>query len=136
MRNVVLLLLGVVVGIAIVVGGLLALPFVSQRASRSTLVQAAPAPTIASQIAATPTPAPPTPQERTANPSTPAPTVTTAPTPTAAATAVATGGTARLLADEAAIVELYERVSPAVVNITNQRGQAGGTDFARGAGSG
>ncbi|HEY3081800.1 MAG TPA: trypsin-like peptidase domain-containing protein [Chloroflexota bacterium] len=149
MRNVLLLLFGVVVGVAIVVGGLVALPLVYGRASGSMLLPAAPAPAprvapapaIAGQAAATPSPVPPTPAAPATSATgtsatTPAPTVTTAPTPSPAATAVVTGGTARLLADEAAIVELYERVSPAVVNITNRRGQPGTTDYSRGAGSG
>jgi putative serine protease PepD len=136
MRNVLLLLCGLVVGVALVAGGLAALPLFYGRTTAPAFVSAAAAPQAsgpASQAAAASTPAPPTPAPA---PPGAAPTVTAAPTPSPAATAVVTGGTARLLAEEAAIVELYERVSPAVVNITNRRGQSGTPDFARGAGSG
>jgi putative serine protease PepD len=155
MRNVLLLLCGVVVGVVVVVGGLVALPVVYGRVAGPTLgaalgaaapsAAAAPPrapPTTGPQPAATATTAPPTPRPAAAATvgasaaAGVAPTVTAAPTPSPAATAVVTGGTARLLAEEAAIVELYERVSPAVVNITNRRGQSGTPDFARGAGSG
>jgi S1-C subfamily serine protease len=145
MRNVLLLLLGVVVGVVLVVGGLVALPLLYRPALGQTFLQAAPATATPAPVAAAA--APPTPRPETGIQNEPRPTATSAATPrpeatrppatpTAAATAVATGGTARLLADEAAIVELYERVSPAVVNITNRRGQPGQTDYARGAGSG
>src|SRR5262245_19511563 len=145
MRNVLLLLLGVVVAVAVVVGGLVALPLVYGRAAGAAFLAPAAAPPVASPAAATlATPPRPSPTAAAAvavaaavaAAAAPAPTVTTGPTPSPAATAVVTTGTARLLADEAAIVELYERVSPAVVNITNRRGQPGTSDYSRGAGSG
>jgi S1-C subfamily serine protease len=139
MRNVMQLVLGVVVGIVVVVGGMVALPFFVAR-DPSTLVQVAAAPTTAPLPApsATATPAaPPAASAPAAAAVTPAPAVTRAATPTAAAVAPTTAGTGRLLADESAIVELYERVSPAVVNITNRRGVPGSGEFPRsGAGSG
>ena len=133
MRNVLLLVLGVVVGIVVVAGALVALPFVMPR-DQATLVQVAAGPTSVAVVASATATAVPATQAPSSNP---APTVTRAATPTAAAVAPTTAGTARLLAEEAAIVELYERVSPAVVNITNRRGVPGSGEFPRsGAGSG
>src|SRR5438874_997870 len=125
LRNVLLLLLGVFVGVAGVVGALWLQPAFAQ------VPQLAPAPLIPAPAIATPVAsAPATP---TALPTVPASSV---PTPTAAAVPADLNG--RLQPDERVLVDLYERVSPAVVNITNRRGQQSSTgEFPRsGAGSG
>src|SRR5439155_18256437 len=71
----------------------------------------------------------------TALPTVPASSV---PTPTAAAAPAPAELRGRLQPDEQLLVDLYDRVSPAVVNITNRRGQQSATgEFPRsGAGSG
>src|SRR5262245_27075029 len=103
LRNVLLLLLGVVVGAAGVVGALWLQPAFAQ------VPQLAPAiATPALVPPATPTPLPTVP-------------ASSVPTPTAAAAPADLKG--RLQPDEQLLVDLYDRVSPAVVNITNRRGQ-------------
>jgi S1-C subfamily serine protease len=130
LRNVLLLLLGVVVGAAGVVGALWLQPAFAQ------VPQLAPPPAIATPAVAVPGPVGPgnpTPARPTPLPTVPASSV---PTPTAAAAPADLRG--RLQPDEQLLVDLYERVSPAVVNITNRRGQQSASgEFPRsGAGSG
>jgi S1-C subfamily serine protease len=124
LRNVLLLLLGVFIGLAVVVGTLWLQPAFAQ------VPQLAPAPAVPTAPPPAPVSSVPTP---TALPTVPASTV---PTPTAAPAPVDLRG--RLQPDEQLMVDLYERVSPAVVNITNRRGQQSATgEFPRsGAGSG
>src|SRR4051794_29696852 len=99
LRNVLMLLLGVVVGGAGVVGVLWLQPASAQ------VPQIAPPPAVA--------PARP--------PTLPTVPASSVPPPTAAAAPADVRG--RLQPDEQLLVDLYERVSPAVVNITNRRGQ-------------
>src|SRR5438093_12550323 len=112
LRNVLLLLLGVVVGAAGVVGALWLQPAFAQ------VPQLAPPPAIATPAVAPPRPAEQSPARPTPLPAVPASSV---PTPTAAAAPADLRG--RLQPDEQLLVDLYEHVSPAVVNITNRRGQ-------------
>src|SRR3989442_280004 len=130
LRNVLLLLLGVVVGAAGVVGAVWLQPAFAQ------VPQLAPPPAIATPAVAVPGPVGPgnpTPARPTPLPTVPASSV---PTPTAAAAPADLRG--RLQPDELLLVALYERVSPAVVNIPNRRGQQSASgEFPRsGAGSG
>jgi S1-C subfamily serine protease len=147
-RNLLLLFLGAVFGVALVLGGLwigFGSSFASvARAAQLTQFVPAPAPVLPTPPVLSPVPAntPPasTPVPANTPPAAPAPTLTPVPanTPPPAPTAgpVITG---KLLADEQVLVEMYERVSPAVVNITNRIGAATGPtgDFPRtGMGSG
>jgi S1-C subfamily serine protease len=98
--------------------------------------QLAPPPALSTPAVAAPTVPAPTavaPLTPTALPTVPASSV---PTPTAAPVPADLRG--RLQPDEQLLVDLYERVSPAVVNITNRRGQqlASGEFPRSGAGSG
>jgi putative serine protease PepD len=126
LRNVLLLILGVVVGVGGVLGALWFQPAFAQ------VPQLAPPPALSTPAVAPPTAVapPPTP---TSLPTVPASTV---PTPTPAPAPADLRG--RLQPDEQLLVDLYERVSPAVVNITNRRGQqlASGEFPRSGAGSG
>lgn len=125
LRNVALLILGVVVGVAVVAGALWLQPAAAQVIAPPAVATPA-APSVPTALPTRGDAAP------TALPTVPANSV---PIPTAAPAVEARG---RLQPDEQLLVDLYERVSPAVVNITNRRGQqlANG-DFPRsGAGSG
>jgi S1-C subfamily serine protease len=130
LRNVLLLLLGLVVGVVGVLGTLWFQPAFAQ------VPQLAPPPALSTPAVAAPTVPAPTavaPLTPTALPTVPASSV---PTPTAAPVPADLRG--RLQPDEQLLVDLYERVSPAVVNITNRRGQqlASGEFPRSGAGSG
>jgi S1-C subfamily serine protease len=126
LRNILLLLLGLVVGVVTVFGALWFQPAFAQ------VPQVAPPPALSTPAFApsTAVPPPPTP---TALPTVPASTV-----PTATPAPVPADLRGRLQPDEQLLVDLYERVSPAVVNITNRRGQqlASGEFPRSGAGSG
>jgi S1-C subfamily serine protease len=133
LRNLLLLVFGAVFGVALVLGGL----WLGLGSSFASIARAAqPA-----QLVPAPAPAPPVvpPVVPTTAPSVPAPTLTPVPAntpPPASTPPVITG---KLLADEQILVDIYERVSPAVVNITNRIGTANSTtgDFPRtGTGSG
>jgi putative serine protease PepD len=131
LRNLALLVLGVFFGVAVVAGALWLQPAAAQVLTPPLLA------TPVSPAPPTPPPAPSAPTASSASTPTALPTVPASSVPTAtAAPAVDVRG--RLQPDEQLLVDLYERVSPAVVNITNRRGQqlANG-DFPRsGAGSG
>ena len=112
-RNLSMMLLGIGVGVGGIMGALFMAP-TPVRDVAATIAQAAPA----AQIAVPP--------PIIAPPALGAPTTTNPPP-------VLSG---RLMADEQAMVDLYDRVSPAVVNITNRRTAPGDEFPSGGAGSG
>ncbi len=141
-RNLMLLVLGAVVGVALVAAGLLV--GLGPSLVQVARVQVIPAPAVPAPPLAAPTPpaAAPTPP---AVPTPPLPAPTQVPTLVPASTppppppTVVSSPATRLLPEEQALVDVYDRASPAVVNITNQIGSASPStnDFPRtGLGSG
>jgi len=144
-RNFMLLVLGAVVGVVLVAAGLLV--GLGPSLVQVARAQVIPAPAVPAPPFAVPTPpsAAPTPVLTPAPASTlppaPTPVLTAAPanTPVAPPPTVVGSPATRLLPEEQSLVDVYERVSPAVVNITNQIGSASPStnDFPRtGLGSG
>ncbi len=112
-RNFSMMLLGIAVGVGGIVGALFMVP-VPTREIAASIAQAAPA----AQIVAPPPAS--------------APGTGVAPGTTVAPPVLSS----KLMADEQAMVDLYDRVSPAVVNITNRRTAPGEEFPSGGAGSG
>ena len=121
-RNISMMFLGIAVGAGGIVGALFMAP-IPAREIAASVVQAAPA----AQLVAPPPGAPAAPAAHLV-----APPPVAAPGTTVAAPVLS----GRLMADEQAMVELYDRVSPAVVNITNRRTAPGDEFPSGGAGSG